>query len=118
MIRFVYACLPSEAAHCLGGNNTISHLSLIVFFLPLKTNTRNAKYYSSKRGRPFLFFVVVTSRCWSFAKTKRNTKKKTAQNEMRNSKAIVHSADRGPDTKRNAKHESFSLSDNAEFNCI
>ena len=88
------------------------------FFFPLKTNTRNAKYYSSKRGRPFLFFVVVTSRCWSFAKTKRNTKKKSAQNEMRNSKAIVHSADRGPDTKKNAKHESFSLSDSAEFNCI
>ena len=60
MIRFVYACLPSEAAHCLGGNNTILHLSLIVFFLPLKTNTRNAKYYSSKRGRPFLFLLLLS----------------------------------------------------------
>ena len=74
-------------------------------------------FVKKREALPF-FFVVVTSRCWSFAKTKRNTKKKSAQNEMRNSKAIVHSADRGPDTKKNAKHESFSLSDSAEFNCI
>ena len=118
MIRFVYACLPSEAAHCLGGNNTISHLSLIVFFFLSKRIQEMPNTIRQKEGGPSFFFVVVTSRCWSFAKTKRNTKKKSAQNEMRNSKAIVHSADRGPDTKKNAKHESFSLSDSAEFNCI
>ena len=30
------------------------------FFFPLKTNTRNAKYYSSKRGRPFLFLLLLS----------------------------------------------------------
>ena len=58
MIRFVYACLPSEAAHCLGGNNTILHLSLIVFFFLSKRIQEMPNTIRQKEGGPSFFLLL------------------------------------------------------------